>query len=73
MKVKEWKDLHPGQGFMTRWAADTLGGFGKKGWSAYGNCDNCDIIREEETQLWDGPYPVLWLWDTDVWGPCPEE
>lgn len=69
MTVKEWKDRHQ-TCYTAEWAADTPGGFGAKGWSAYGNCDECDIIREEVAP---GGFPKLVIWFTRLWGPCPEQ
>ena len=31
------------------WAEDTKGGFGKKGWSAYGNCNDCLVAYVDFT------------------------
>ena len=69
MTVGEWKNLNH-TGYTTEWAADTLGGFGKKGWPAYGNCDDCEVIREEVAP---GGIPKLVIWFTRLWGPCPAE
>ena len=71
MTVREWVEKHPEfSGFVMKWAADTRGGFGRKGGGVYGNRDvtwRLEIIREE--MLKNGT-PVLWLWDTELWGPC---
>lgn len=75
MTLKEWKEQNPDASFTTVWAADTLGGFGKKGWGAYGNCDDCDVIRVETKQLQQPrgeEFKILYLWYTKLWGPCPE-
>lgn len=70
MTIKEWKEKNPGISYCVRWAADTFGGFGKKGNSAYGDCDDCEIIFSETMQNGN---PMHYIWDTKRWGRCPEE
>lgn len=50
MKVKDWKKQNPDKAHKTVWAADSRGGFGKKGWSAYGNTDDLEIVRVEKLE-----------------------
>lgn len=72
MKVREWLEQHPEVScYYAIWAADTNAGFGRKGDTVYGDNRNCDIIRIETHR--DGKTPVLVLWFTEVWGPCPED
>ena len=68
MTVKERLASYDGACFKAKWAADTVGGFGKKGWSAYGDISNCDVIREETDS--NGKL-VLHVWYTKLWGECP--
>lgn len=72
MKVSEWEKKHPGIGCMTELAGNAPGGFGKKGWSAYGNISNCDIINITWRTAHGKLVPVLHVWYTKLWGPCPE-
>lgn len=44
MTVREWREQNPDKNCTIVWAADTHAGFGKKGWSVYGNCGDCEII-----------------------------
>ena len=75
MTVKEWKEQNPDTAFTMIWAADSLGGFGKKGWSVYGNADSCEVIRVDEPHQNGNPWSMkqLHVWLTSLWGPCPTE
>lgn len=58
MTYKELKEKFPGSGFITEWGEDTKGGFGKKGWSAYGNgLDRCKVM--EWKQIDNETYKVI--------------
>lgn len=70
MTLKEWKKQNPDTTHTRVWAADSFGGFGRKGDCVYGNADNCEIIRIDENP---GDLPRLHLWHTSLWGPCPSE
>lgn len=64
MKYGEWKQKFDDDHELV-WAADSHGGFGKKGWSVYGNADELTIVRMD-THM--GGKKTLHLWDTDLWG-----
>lgn len=66
MTYKEFKEKHPNTATTTVWAADTKGGFGKKGWSVYGNMNDLEIIKIEPLEnSWADV--KLYVWDT-TWG-----
>ena len=64
MKYGEWKQKFDDD-FELVWAADSHGGFGKKGWSVYGNADDLTIVRIDTHT---NGKKTLHLWDTDLWG-----
>ena len=64
MKYGEWKNKFDYENFDIVWAADSHGGFGKKGWTVYGNCDDLTIVRIDRRM----DKLTLHLWDTDLWG-----
>lgn len=62
MTYGEWKTRFDDD-FSIVWAADSLGGFGKAGWTVYGNADDLRIVKIVS----NGSKKVLHLWD-DSWG-----
>lgn len=68
MTLREWNESDQATVCSTRWFADTKGGFGSKGMTAYGDCMDCEIMKIEYDQK---GHPTLWLWDF-IWGICPE-
>lgn len=64
MKYGEWKKKFDDSHTLV-WAADSHGGFGKKGWSVYGNADDLTIVRIHTDHHGE---KILELWDTDLWG-----
>lgn len=69
MTVREWLEAHDVTTYHAKWAADTVGGFGKRGWSAYGDVSRCDVIRVE----WgENEHPTLWVWHKSF-GELPRE
>lgn len=62
MTYGEWKSRFDDD-FSIVWAADSLGGFGKAGWTVYGNADDLRIVKIVS----NGGKKVLHLWD-DSWG-----
>lgn len=68
MTLREWNESDQARVYSTRWFADTKGGFGGKGMTAYGDCSNCEIMKFEYDA---NGHPTLWLWDF-IWGICPE-
>lgn len=79
MTVKEWREQNPDAGYTMVWAADTLGGFGRKGWSVYGSREvtgELEIIEIETRRLtFPKPhdFPVLHVWSPIVCSPLPEK
>lgn len=65
MKYGEWKNKIDCDSVTLVWAADTPGGFGRKGWGVYGECDDLTIVQID-TGLHGKK--TLHLWDTDHWG-----
>ena len=43
MTVKEWRDKNTDECCVIEWAEDA-GSFGKKGWSAYGDTSDCEVV-----------------------------
>ena len=68
MTLREWNESDQATVYSTRWFADTKGGFGDKGMTAYGDCSGCEIMKIEYDT---NGHPTLWLWDF-LWGICPE-
>ena len=64
MKYGEWK-IKFGDEHTLVWAADSHGGFGKKGWSVYGDADDLTIVRIDTDHH---GFKTLHLWNTDLWG-----
>jgi len=60
MTVNEWADMNPDRAFSTVWAADTRGGFGRKGQGAYGDA----IWRGEvhKIEVNNNGYATLHIW-----------
>ena len=56
MTLREFKEKHPEADIITVWGEDTKGGFGKKGWTAYGDCNHCEIMSIEQRK--DGSYKL---------------
>lgn len=71
MTFKEWKESMPKEtNTDCVFAADTPGGFGKKGWTAYGEYEDLDVISAAKTG--ENSYKVE-LWDLKNWGPIEKE
>jgi len=68
--VSEWADLNPDRAFATVWAADTRGGFGRKGQGAYGDA----IWRGEvhKIEVNNGGFATLHIWLPEF-GPMEKE
>lgn len=64
MKYGEWKEKFDDERELV-WAADSHGGFGKKGWPVYGNADDLTIVRMDTNMHGK---KTLHLWDTELWG-----
>lgn len=46
MTLHDYKQLHPElSSYYAEYGEDILGGFGRKGWSAYGNCDDMRVME----------------------------
>ena len=74
MTVREFYQNYQGSCLFEVWAADTRGGFGNKGDTAYGYTDNCDVVHISFKELrfpMRRVVPVLHIWHS-CWGPCPE-
>jgi hypothetical protein len=65
MKYGEWKNKIDCDDFSIVWAADSRGGFGKKGWPVYGDCDDLTIVRIDTGMHGK---KTLHLWNTELWG-----
>lgn len=66
MTVREFFEKNPNAATRTIWAADAHGGFGKKGWPVYGNCNDLSVVRVEwhdEAQT----HATLHVWNHE-WG-----
>ena len=69
MTVKEWREKNPDTTFTMVWAADTHGGFGRKGDSVYGSREvtgRLEIVNIEMRKLRfpeQHDFPVLHVYD----------
>lgn len=74
--MDQWEAKHGGEtGYFAHWAADTMGGFGKKGWSAYGDINRCEVIAVVLQKYWEDNtvvVPDLQVW-MPIWGEFSEE
>lgn len=53
MTVGEWKKQNPNTGYSKVWAEDAPT-FGRKGWMACGDCDDCEIVEIKQAP-WGAP------------------
>lgn len=58
MTYKELKKLHPEMGFILIAYEDMPGGFGRKGWNLYGNCNHLIV---KETKMKDENTMIVYL------------
>jgi len=45
--------------YIAEFGEDIPGGFGKKGWSTYGNCDNMKVMEVIPNYLKDGTPKII--------------
>ena len=79
MTVQEWREQNPDTSYTMVWASDTLGGFGRKGWSVYGSREvtgRMEVVKIEMERLkYPEPhdFPVLHVYDPIMCVPLAEE
>lgn len=66
MTVKEYFEKNPNTAATIVWAADTKGGFGKKGWSVYGRNDDLTVVKVvPKNKSWANVELHVW---NNAWG-----